>query len=804
MIINVKASGSTDFGKYLTDRDKDAYTIIEGDAQRIDRIASLVLKNNPSRKTTHYSYVLSFKETDITKEQIVDAYLKFRELMFSNYHPDELEMLSVIHWDDNKPHIHCAVLNSSQLDSDRDLRLYRGYPDFPRIEAVQETINYTYDFASPFDNYNLLLLTKEQKKRDWLVKKGKDYYPVFDDQVHDVISEAVLSSNNYQGFLTQIEAVLGTCSVFNVNKFNKDTFTTSKLLKERVLILDEHNLSDGGKYTYTSKLFDEKWFNKNLPKLKKALQSTKIENIKYATHKKSAPKYREILEETTQKHLDHLTKRKVGRKYAQENIDKILLEKLNDISRIDLSAISRESAEASIEKFLHHANEKLMEKFIEDFPLDFEVHSDHVLFFQDEHRLYVYNQDLREMYLSHKEKVSSGNFSKHTDTATIDPGEIRDLLPDIRSNKNKARARVLLEEFIEQQKILSSDELISLLNDMGLEITRTGNDTRRGKYLTMDTGHGVFRLYSDSVYEIYQRESLSESVHLSKRDKKLESELEKDAIRSYIKSVYLEITGEQGRPVVSCVNDYRLLREPTIENGYIESNGFLFTKDMLKYKSRSANSYERMGQSDDGAITVKKTLNRLQTGKNIADLYFLQGQTDLYVDNSFDETLKNGIIERVKEMDYDISLWEKNPNYSKGTSLIFSNTSSSAKRNGTQPVQKLAEQTASKVEKYLGERAGQAGITKNLEELDKLQMVSEEDHVQFRQIIKEIASKDMHLLNAICNTMGIVPIRSGQDDKKGEYGTFSYKGKKVAVYGEALKEIIKKSQRDLDLIYRLD
>lgn len=73
------------------------------------------------------------------------------------------EILAVAHFDDNKPHVHCTVLSSSQIDN-RDLRLYRGYVDFPRIEAIQETINYENNLESPFDNMNLLSLTPLKKK----------------------------------------------------------------------------------------------------------------------------------------------------------------------------------------------------------------------------------------------------------------------------------------------------------------------------------------------------------------------------------------------------------------------------------------------------------------------------------------------------------------------------------------------------------------------------------------------------------------------------------------------------------------
>ena len=75
MIINVRASSSVDFGKYLTDREQSAFTIIEGNAQRIDSIAEAMLPANPKKNISHYSYVLSFKEKNLTKEEIISLYL---------------------------------------------------------------------------------------------------------------------------------------------------------------------------------------------------------------------------------------------------------------------------------------------------------------------------------------------------------------------------------------------------------------------------------------------------------------------------------------------------------------------------------------------------------------------------------------------------------------------------------------------------------------------------------------------------------------------------------------------------------
>ncbi|OGS70801.1 MAG: hypothetical protein A3F91_09820 [Flavobacteria bacterium RIFCSPLOWO2_12_FULL_35_11] len=802
MIINVRASSSVDFGKYLTDREQSAFTIIEGNAQRIDSIAEAMLLANPKKKISHYSYVLSFKEKNLTKDEIMDYYFQFREMMFKNYNSNELEMLSVIHWDDNKPHIHCTVINGSQLDSERDLRLYRGYADFPRIEAVQEKINYENNLSSPFDNYNLLSLTKEQKRRDWLVKKGNSYFPVYDDTVFREVEKSIKEAKSFSGFLESLEKKLGKVSVFNANKFNNGGFGKNTLLKECTLVLDDKIMESGGKFIFTSKLFDKTWFTKNLAKIQSALERTTLENIKFATSKKSLAQYNKMYDETTKKHAEHLFERNVGDKFVSKNLNSILNDNLQAIINIDIKRTTRDVVEASVERYLDNCNGTFLKKFVEEIPFEYEVKKDSVRYFKENNFFEIYNEKLVQYYkevlpLRQEEKISSGNlsgsepFSKDYEINDFDEKEFLALLLQIKSNKNKAKIRLLLEKLLYETKVLNKKELEAILAKYGLSILRAGVDEKKGGYLTIGNKSGKVSLYNDFFYSLSAKEKFPEEIiYKSERDLEIAKSLLKNTLSSYVKSVYLDVVDKESKKFVNCVNDYRLLNVPELGDGFIQSNGFIYSRELLEYKQHAVNNYEIVNDYKNGSLEVKKSLNKFQTGKNLADMYHLRGEIDIYVDGEkFDGDLLKGFIARTKEMDYNLTLWDSNNNYLYGTSMIFDNSSpeKSAKAQRAAAVETVRS-VETEFKDALNEVGGAGGVLAIIRSLDALDMNSKAGVAEFRRIISDMNKNDAHLFNAVCTNMGVEILKSGSDKEKGDYTTFLYREKKVAVYDGKLAE----------------
>lgn len=676
MIINVKASSSSNFGNYLTNREKEAFTIIEGDPKRIDSLAATLLEDKKNRKNTHYSFVLSFKETSLTKDDLFNYYMQFKEQMFKNYNVDELEILSVIHWDDVKPHIHCTVLNASQLDNGRDLRLYRGYVDFKRVEAVQEKINYENNLVSPFDNYNLLSLTKEQKARDWLVKKGKPSYDVFDDEFFRVVEQSIKKSKDFASFMAHIEDGFGATTIHAASKFNKDEFNKNKILNEYALVLKDKFLPTGQNYVYSSKLFDKSWFEKNLLKIQDSLSRVALENIKFSADKKSPKEYERILQETTKKHAEHILARRVGQEYVVSNIDRVLDENLALFKAGSLSGLNKEVCESIIERFLENCDDKQLEKFTLAFPYSFEIKKEYILYKKNDTEVFnIYNQSLVS-FLGQK-GVSSRNTKNLDAPSTINKIEIKDfqeLLLNLNSNKNRAKFRSLFLKLLEQERIKNLKEFEDLLKKLDLKIVKSGSDTKRGNYVTLENNYGKVSVYDVFLASIAKNEVFpEETLYLSARDKEINSEVLASSDSYYIKSVYSKLVEKVEAEAIDCVDDFRLHKSPHI-GSVVEENGFIYTQSYIEYANVSKNSYERVLDNKNGSLDIEKTLNCPQTGENIADFYSKRGVKDIYIDDkAFDKEVKKGIIRRIEEMDYSLSLWDKYPSYINGTSLLYTN-----------------------------------------------------------------------------------------------------------------------------------
>ncbi|MDD5373291.1 MAG: hypothetical protein PHO62_07705 [Sulfurimonas sp.] len=701
MIINARASSSVDFGKYLTDRDKKAFTAIEGNPARIDSLAVSLLERNPKRKNTHYSFVLSFKEEHLSRDDLFNYYMQFKEQMFKNYNVDELEILSVIHWDDVKPHIHCTVLNASQLDNNRDLRLYRGYVDFKRVEAVQEKINYENNLVSPFDNYNLLSLTNEQQMRNWLVKKGKPHYGVFDDDFFRTIEKSIKECKDFDSFMALVEQEFGETTIISASKFKKNNFNKNKLLNEYALVLNDKVLPTGQNYVYNSKLFDKKWFIKNLAKIKDSLTRVRLENIKFSAGKMSLKEYNKLLSETTTKHGEHLFDRRVGKKYVELNIDKVLDENLSLFNGGSLEGVEQAGCESIVERFLENCNEKQLERFAFDFPYNYEIKKDYIRYQKNGVGIFdIYNQNLL-LFLKQK-GVSSRNTSEKIDNGftleqkkKIKLDDFYEFLNSLNSNKSKAKFRLLLLSYMEQERIKNSKELDTLFKKLGLKIVKSGEDFKRGDYITLENESGRVSVYDSFLAAIIKNEVfLEETDYILKRDSEIEKGILSSDINYYLKSVYSDIIYEVDFNTITSVDDYRLYQSPFIGDT-VKVDGFAPTPNYERYGYFTKERYEHVRDNREGTLLVEKSLDRIKTGKNLVDFYAQKGITDISIDNKkIDYEIREGMISRAKEMGYTLYIWDKSPNYLDGTSLVFSNVGDKV----TAPVAILGEKEGENIE----------------------------------------------------------------------------------------------------------
>lgn len=763
MIISIK-KGQGGFGQYATDRDEDTFTIIEGDPNRIEEIADYELSLSNKRTFSHYSYVLSFKEENLTKDDLFDYYTQFKELMFKNYNPSELEIFSVMHWDDNKPHVHCYVINYSMID-DKELRLYRGYTDFKRVEAVQENINLENNLASPFENINLLSLTKEQKKRDWVYKKGKDFYKTFDDSFYKNLNNFLLNSSNYDDFMNMIREKYGAI-IINKKNIVDNNFNKGKLLKLCNLVLTEHKIDGVGHRNYSSKLFDKVWFEKNLSDLKEFVSSGEtLIDFKYSQKrfKKQMNKadmlyyYNRLYNDTTLKHEEHIFSRKVGKKYLSKHID-ISVDTFakNILTLCDKDNIDR--AEYFLERYFSDCtSKKCMKSLLKKLPIvniKLNNEKESVEFDINNKKIVLYESNFFNYYLKQKDFKPNKQFGDLESRFFF-------ALKNLTSNKSKAEARLIFEELFYKEKIKNLQELELLLKRFNLKILRIGDDKRKGKYLTVGNEFGKFSIYNDVIYALANN-TMSIEDYKKHRKTSVEEILKSKFAENYIESSCKRFLGYNPDTYIQNINQYKLNHFPMAN--YVSSGnnktGYIFT-------NHENFDYERI--FDYGSdVVVQKSFNFAKSGRDVADLFYLKGSNYISVDCNNDE-FKKAMIDRIKNKNYHIRVIDKDGN------LLYT-------PDEEHKIDKVNKETIDKLDKSL--KSKEESLISILLKLENLDVNSRKGMNEFRNIIASISKMDISSLEAICKSVGIDILRTGEDTKKGKYATFMYDNKKIAVYDE--------------------
>ena len=676
MIISVKASSSVDFGDYLTNRKKEAFFIIEGESKRADLAAKELLESHPNKKISHYSYVLSFKEEDISKDEMIEHYLRFKEMMFSQYKNEELEILSVIHFDDNKPHIHCAVLNGSMIDNGRDLRLFRGNVDISRVTSVQEIINYENDLASPFENSNLLSLTPSQQKRDWLVKKGKPYYRVFDDTFELYIEKALKECSDFDSFVSMVEGRFGRVLIKNKKGILKENGLNESLAKgEFELVLVDKKLPNGiDNYKYSSKLFNEKWFKKKISEIKANLDKGKrLKNIKYSQKRKSLNEYRRIFKETTDKHIEHLNFKKVGKEFLDNNFDFVSLNSLNmlsvdfDLSQKRFDDVYLDYLSSKVERYLSFSGKNGLLAFAERFDKKIEVDNNKVfLKLSSDNKIEIFNDDFVGFVVNGKKSslLEKGSLFDSEDKEIYK--ELFFLLKKINDNKAKARVRVLLEELIYKKKITSKESMEFLFDSLGLSVKRFGSDVKKGNYITLENEYGKVSIYNDFIASFFNKKKENDFNYMEykkKRDNRIEDHLKGDNFfHTFVTDVYFKNIDKYNKMYKKAYNqidniyDYRLYKSDTLIDVYFRADKLENDKNKndISYNGCKIDIVEMI---DDDTIKINKSINGYITGKNIADSFALKSYTQISLENVTDE-MRMGIIDRIKEKKYNLSVIE--------------------------------------------------------------------------------------------------------------------------------------------------
>lgn len=761
MLISIKP-GKSGFAQYATERPEEAFTIIEGNPRFMEKEALRILNESDRRTVSNYSYVLSFKEENLTKEQLYTYYEQFKNMFFKNYDPRELSLLSVIHWDDVKPHIHIYVLTNSAL-TNRDLRQYRGYYDFKRVEAVQELINYQNNLASPFDNSKLFTLTQSQKKRDWLYKKHGTYEEVFDDTVERVIQDAILKCQNFKDFLLILKNHFGEIEHIDATKLSDKIYSYEQLIGKEALVFKDKKIAKGkGFYRYESRLFNERLFNKNLTVLKRSLQKHNLKDLTFSSKRKhSEDEYKKIFESTTNKQKEHLYERKVGKDFVNIDLEKRRISDLKLFKSMKLQDFFVKSD--MLETFEKHLDLCSTKEHIFEFLKAINISSYDttsgisILYIGGE-SFPLYNSLLYEVLKNEVNIKDEENLFTNA-------------LSDLSKNSNKTYIRKKILELFYEKKILTTEELETFFLEYGLKIKRYGTDKKKGEYITLENETGSVSIYDKFLFDIVKGDIPTHNYE-DKKKNSIKEELAKAFLKSYSLSLAAEMYGSKN--YINSINDYKLLNSPLLEYS-LET-----TENAEILHIKRGNDWEDI--IDYGKqVYVNKSLDEVRSGYSVADMFYLKGSQNLRVRYG-NEKFTSALIQRIRDKGYPIKL------YDAANNLIFDN-SSLREEVHAQKVAKLAN----KVEEGISFFNNKEGISLSsiLVALGTNACKTRKDIEQIRALLSYAGSLDPQILSAICESTGIYYQRIGRDREKGGYATFSFKDKKISVYDENIFDIYK-------------
>lgn len=530
MLIDIDRASRQGYARYLINRPDDSYTILEGSASLFDTYASKLIEinsHNPEFKP-YFRTLLSFKEEDLTLEDLMDVYQSFKEKFFKNYDPEEYNLFSVVHWDDNKPHIHVGIIANSLINN-KDLRVMRGYLDVPRVDSIAELINYEYGFESVKESIPVLTLTSQQKIRDWKVKKGNPSYEVEDDRIHNYISECARLSDNYDDFINKLK---DKYPKMEIHSKEFETVGTGKI-KEEILVLNESGVKVDN-FIYKSFLFNETWFNKNIDNLKKYKN---IKDFRTSIKREDKNYYLKQFERMSKHHANDLEKRNIHEGLVEHKLRnyQLNLETDNILSNLDLRDIStaniyslreydlgtikgkRDFVKKFIE-FTRNLNTRdelaLVLKLINGELYEKGVGVDSVKYIsllidgtvpviiEDEHLYKIFNRKLDDFIKEEwGEQYNSGSSRK----------SLKEILDFYSTNKRKELAMIkkhILNYVFEN--INNRTELELSFKKSGIEILKRGEDYKRGEYLTIKYKNKILNLYSKMLLNMYDIDGIME------------------------------------------------------------------------------------------------------------------------------------------------------------------------------------------------------------------------------------------------------------------------------------------------------
>lgn len=498
MIIDID-KGSEGFAKYVTNRDEDSYIVVDGDLVSFE-VAAQYLRQEKNIEKPYYRVLLSFDEEDLNINQMTEIYLETKKRLLENYDEAEYLTFAVAHFDDVKPHIHMGIIANSMVN-EKELRIMRGKKDIPRIDSLAETINYKFNLKSYRDSISLIKTTSSQKQRNRKAKKGEQWYPCEDDNIHAIFDSAAKTAENFDDFLSILNKHFSDGKMLNsTNRFGEKVYSVNK------------------NTAFTSFLFSKEWFDANLSVIREKPLST----IKIKIKREKEEYYNRDYEKRSEEHREELDSRNIHEGVSKHklltgevdmslfDISEEVLERFEqlNLSKKDDKILLKElllevtpyfDSKEELELLLGSFNAKIVNRGI-----DKRKNGEFITIEKDGKKAIVQDEHMFTISDISKNEIMSGikpSLSLGVDTEQNFAQKLEIL--NLAKNKEKAIFRELvLEEF---EKLSSKDvETFELFLD-AYNINKTSHrvDINKGPYITLSIDGKKISIYSTDLYSLY-------------------------------------------------------------------------------------------------------------------------------------------------------------------------------------------------------------------------------------------------------------------------------------------------------------
>jgi hypothetical protein len=214
-------------GRSATRHDLDERVTLVGNLG----ITDAVIHDMKGRGDRYLHITISFKEDDVSREDLIDVVYRFEEFAFAAYRSDEYSLYAEAHLPrtksytdkstglavDRKPHIH-IVIPKKNLLTQGHLNPFGYIPmNIKYIDAFQEEINQQFGFASPKDNVRV-----EFTKRSDIISRYKgDLFRGANREVRQWALEEILYRDIPS--LKELKALLSSRGIVRIRNKGSDS-----------------------------------------------------------------------------------------------------------------------------------------------------------------------------------------------------------------------------------------------------------------------------------------------------------------------------------------------------------------------------------------------------------------------------------------------------------------------------------------------------------------------------------------------------------------------------------------------------